>query len=336
MKVGRKVPNINKKTISFISVIILLIIVSIQSAITGSIQVSPFELIQGLITGTNDQVAIIKDLRLPRIIIALFAGATLSVAGVLLQAVMRNPLADSGIIGVSAGAGFVSILVVVLFPALYFYVPLFAFFGGAIAFLLVYSLSWRGGLDPLRMILIGIAVNALFTGLSQALGFSGSALSQSMSQVTTSTLTMKKWSDVDVIVLYGTIGLVLAFAVYSWCNYLALNDKTAKNLGVNVNLARLVISIIAVLLASIATAVAGLFAFVGLLIPHIGRSLVGSDHKVLIPFSALAGALLILTADTLGRTIIAPNEIPASIVMAVIGGPFLIYLLRKSDRIHGH
>lgn len=326
----------NKKTLSFVSVILLLIVVSIQSALMGSIKVTPFELIQGLLTGTNEQVAIIKDLRLPRILIAMFAGAALSVAGVLLQAVMRNPLADPGIIGVSAGAGFMSILVVALFPTLYFFVPLFAFLGGAFAFFLVYTLSWRSGLDPLRMILIGIAVNALFTGLSQGLGVSGSAITQSMSQVMTSTLTMKKWSDVDVIVLYGTIGLVLAFIVYSWCNYLALDDKTAKNLGVNVNLARLVISLVAVLLASVATAVAGLFAFVGLLIPHIGRSLVGTDHKVLIPFSALAGALLILTADTVGRTIIAPNEIPASIIMAVIGGPFLIFLLRKSDRIYGH
>ncbi|WP_318617265.1 iron ABC transporter permease [Sporosarcina sp. YIM B06819] len=326
----------NKKMLSFVSVIVLLVVVIIQSAITGSIKVTPFELIQGLFTGTNDNVAIIKDLRLPRIIIALFAGATLSVAGVLLQAVMRNPLADPGIIGVSAGAGFMSIVFVALFPTLYFFVPLFAFLGGALAFFLVYSLSWKSGLDPLRMILIGIAVNALFTGLSQGLGFSGSALTQSMSQTMTSTLTMKKWSDVDVIVLYGTIGLLLSFGVYAWCNYLALEDRTAKNLGVNVNLARFAISLIAVLLASVATSVAGLFAFVGLLIPHIGRSLVGTDHKVLIPFSALAGALLILTADTLGRTIIAPNELPASIIMAVIGGPFLIFLLRKSDRIYGH
>lgn len=328
--------HINRKTLSFIGVITLLIIVVAYAATTGSIRVTPVELIQGLITGTNDDVAIIKDLRLPRIIIALFAGAALSVAGVLFQAVMRNPLADPGIIGVSAGAGFMSIAVVALFPTLYFYVPLFAFVGGALAFFLVYSLSWKTGLDPLRMILIGVAVNAVFTGLSQTLGFSGSAITQSMSQVTTSTLTMKKWADVEVIVVYGTVGLMLAFALYAWCNYLALNDKTAKSLGVNVNLARFVISLVAVLLASIATAVAGLFAFVGLLIPHIGRALVGSDHKALIPFSALAGALLIVTADTLGRIVIAPNEIPASIIMGVIGGVFLVFLLRKSDRIYGH
>jgi iron complex transport system permease protein len=328
--------GMNKITISFVSVSVLLLIVSIQSAITGSIKVTSFELIQGLFTGTNDQVEIIKDLRFPRIIVALFAGAGLSVSGVLLQAVMRNPLADPGIIGVSAGGGFMSILIVTLFPTLFFYTPLFAFLGGLLAFFLVYSLSWRSGLDPLRMILIGIAINAVFTGLSQSLGFRGSSLAITMSQTMTSTLAMKKWNEVEIMVSYGSIGLVLALLVYTWCNYLALEDKTAQNLGVNVKLLRLVISLIAVLLASVATSIAGLFAFVGLLVPHIGRRLVGSDHKVLIPFSALAGALLILTADTLGRTIVAPHEIPASVIMAVIGGPFLILLLRKRDRIYGH
>lgn len=156
-----------------------------------------------------------------------------------------------------------------------------------------------------------------------------------MSQMT-STLSMKKWVEVDTMVIFGSIGLVLALLVYRWCNYLALEDKTARSLGINVSVLRFVISMIAVLLAAVATSIAGVFTFVGLLIPHIGRLLVGSDHKVLIPFSILAGALLILLADTLGRTLIAPHEIPASIIMAVIGGPFLIFLLRKSERIYGN
>lgn len=326
-----------KKVISFIIVILLLVAVMIYAAITGSIKISPLELIQGLFTGTNEDVQVIKDLRLPRIIIALFAGAMLSVSGTLLQAVVKNPLADPGIIGVSSGAGFMSILLVSLFPSLFFFMPLFAFIGGSLAFLLVYTLSWKSGLDPLRMILVGVAINAVFTGLSQVLGFmTNSALSNSISQVTTSTLTMKNWNDVNIMVIYGTIGLILAFLVYSRCNYLALEDKTAKNLGLNVNRSRLLVSIIAVLLASIATSIAGLFAFVGLLVPHIGRNLVGTDHKLLIPFSALGGAVLVLLADTIGRAIIPPGEIPASILVAVIGGPFLIFLLRKSDRIYGH
>jgi iron complex transport system permease protein len=325
-----------KKLISFIAVIVLLVVVSLYSMVTGSIDIGLGELITGLFTGTNENVEIIKDLRLPRIIIALFAGACLSVSGVLLQAVLRNPLAEPGIIGVSSGAGFVSILMVSFFPTLYFYTPLFSFIGGALAFLLVYLFAWKSGLDPLRMILIGVAINAVFTGLSQLLASMDASSMMSGVSVTTSTLTMKTWNDVEIIVIYGTIGLILSMLVYAWCNHLGLEDKTLRNLGFNVNRARFVISILAVLLASIATAVAGMFAFVGLLIPHIGRILVGTDHKVLIPFSAIAGALLIITADTLGRTILSPIEVPASIIMAVIGGPFLIFLLRKSDRIYGN
>ena len=326
----------NKKVISFMTVSILLILVTIYSITAGSIEVPLLELIKGIFTGTNEDVQVIKDLRLPRIIIALFAGAALSVSGVLLQAVMKNPLADPGLIGVSSGAGFMSILAVSIFPTLYFYMPLFSFIGGAFAFYLVYTFSWKSGLNPLRMILVGVAINAVFTGLSQVFDYRGSYTVASVNPVTTSTLFMKNWNDVEVMVIYGSIGLVLAFLLYSRCNYLALGDKTAKNLGINVNRTRLIVSVVAVLLASIATAIAGMFAFIGLLVPHIGRMLVGTNHKALIPFSALAGALLTLTADTLGRVIIAPNEIPASILVAVIGGPLLIFLIRKSDRIYGH
>src|SRR5690625_3891583 len=325
-----------KKVLSFIAVIGLLLFVTIYSAITGSIEVSAVELVKGLFTGTNENVEIVKDLRLPRINISLFAGAALAVSGVLLQSVMRNPLAEPGIIGVSSGAGFFTLLVLTFFPTLFFYTPWFAFIGGSIAFLLVYTFSWKSGLNPLRMILIGVAINAVFTGFSQLLqGANASSMAASVS-VTQSTLTMKTWSDVNVIVLYGSIGLVVAFFLFAWANHLSLSDETLHNLGFRVNRARFIISVVAVLLASIATAIAGMFTFVGLLIPHIGRSLVGSDHKLLIPFSTLAGALLILTADTIGRTIMAPLEIPASIIMAIIGGPFLIFLLRKSDRIYGH
>lgn len=325
----------NKKSLSFIAVLILLPAMVVFASTTGSIELTAMELIKGLFTGTNEHVAIVKDLRFPRIIIAMFAGAALSVSGVLLQAVMRNPLAEPGIIGVSSGAAFVTIVMVTFFPTLYFYSPLFAFIGGALAFLLVFTFSWKSGLNPLRMILIGVAMNALFVGLSELFSAQGTSLINAVS-VTSSTLSMKTWNDVEIMVLYGSIGLLLAFVFYSYCNHLGLKDQTLKNLGFRVNRARFIISIIAVLLASIATAVAGMFTFVGLLIPHIGRSLVGTDHKVLIPFSALAGALLILVADTVGRTILAPMEIPASIIMAIIGGPFLIFLLRKSDRIYGN
>src|SRR5690625_1900361 len=194
----------NKKVISFITATIFLVVITIYSASTGSIEVSAVELMKGLLTGTNENVQILKDLRLPRIIISLFAGAALAVSGVLLQAVMRNPLAEPGIIGVSSGAAFISIIMVSLFPILFFYTPLFAFVGGAFAFILVYMFSWKSGLNPLRMILIGVAINAAFTGFSEVFRAGNSSSLMSGISVTSSTLSMKTWNDVEVMVLYGT------------------------------------------------------------------------------------------------------------------------------------
>ena len=319
----------NRKVSSFLVVSILLLVVIIYSAITGSVKMGFMEFIRAFLGEDNANYLVIKDLRFPRIIVALFAGAALSVAGVLLQAVMRNPLADAGVIGISAGAAFVQLFVITLFPMMFFFTPLLAILGGAFACFLVFSLSWKSGLNPLKIILVGIAINAMFTGLTEAFVTVCSYMNVMVGGVGGSNLSMRTWSDVRLISFYGVIGLVLSLVLASWCNLLTLQDKTAKSLGFNVTRARLIIAAIAVLLAAISTATAGVIAFVGLLIPHISRRLVGSDHKWLIPFSALAGALLILTADTLGRIIVSPLEIPASTIMAIIGGPFLIFLIRK-------
>ena len=241
----------NKKVWSFIVVLLLIPLTILYAATTGSIEISSMELIKGLFTGTNNEVAIIKDLRFPRIIIALFAGAALAVSGVLLQAVMRNPLAEPGIIGVSSGAGFMTIIMVTFFPTLYFYTPLFAFIGGAFAFFLVFTFSWKSGLNPLRMILIGVAINAVFVGLSELFSAGGNGLIDAVS-VTSSTLSMKTWSDVEIMVLYGSIGLILAFIFFKYANHLGLRDQTLKSLGFRVNRARLILSIVAVLIPIIA------------------------------------------------------------------------------------
>ncbi|WP_127498377.1 FecCD family ABC transporter permease [Paenibacillus glycanilyticus] len=324
-----------RKTISFAVILLLLLGVTFWSMTTGSIKVGFIELIDGLLNGNNEEAAVVRDLRLPRIMVSMLSGAALAVSGALLQAVMRNPLADAGVIGISSGAGFVSVLMVTIFPAMFFWMPIFSIAGGVLAFLLVYSLSWKSGLNPMRTLLVGVAINATFTGLGQSFNYRGSYAVTSVNQAISSIFTMKTWTDVQVLGLYGSIGLLLSLLVIPWCNMLSLQDKTAGSLGLNVARARIVISIIAVLLASVATAVGGLILFVGLLIPHISRLLIGSDHKALIPFSALAGALLILSADTIGRTVLAPTEIPASIIMTVIGGPFLVFMLRKGGREFG-
>lgn len=320
----------------FVGLILVLVAVFLYAAITGSIKITAFELVAGLFNGNDERVEVIRDLRFPRIMMAMLVGAVLAVSGVLLQAVMRNPLADAGMIGISAGAGVFAVLLAGLFPLLFFWSPLFAFIGGAIACLLVYIFAWQGGLSPLRMVLVGIAVHMIFTGIGQLLpAFLRSAIGHA-NLVSASTFSYTTWGDVRLLLLYGSIGLVLAFVLFPWCNMLALQDKTAQNLGLRVAQARIAISAVAVLLASAAAAVGGFLFFVGLLVPAIARLCIGSDHRLSIPFSAIAGALLVLIADTLGRTVAAPVEIPASVIMMVVGGPFLLILLRRSGRMHGN
>ncbi len=311
---------------------ILLLLIFFTAINTGSLSVTFGQLMRGLFMEYDADVAAVYDLRFPRIMISMLAGAAIAVSGVLFQAVLKNPLADPGIIGISSGAGFVAVLITAYAPTLFFLTPLFAFLGGVAAFLTVYLLSWKGGLSPLRIILTGVAVNTLFTGLSSAFNSVSGGDRTGVAAIVEANITQKTWEDVGTLFPYVAAGLILACFFIGECNLLSLEDKTARGLGINVNRTRIVISLVAVLLASISTAVAGAVSFLGLIVPHIGRILVGSDHKLLIPFSALAGAFTFLAADTLGRTIAAPNEISAAVIMSVVGGPFFILLLRRSKR----
>ncbi|MBC1244080.1 FecCD family ABC transporter permease [Listeria welshimeri] len=314
----------------FGAVLILLIGTILWAVQAGSLAMSIPDFLSGVFSGGNEMVDVVIDLRFPRIIIALLAGAALSVSGLLLQAVMRNPLADAGVIGISAGAKFFNFVILLFLPELYFWLPLFSFIGGALACFLVFLFSYRSDFNPLRFIIIGIAINAVFTGLSDALS-SQVALVSSQSASSAASLAMKKWSDVETLLIYVTIGLICALLLAKWCNVLGLENKMARGFGVPVNKTRIWLALIAVLLASITTAIVGVIAFVGLLVPHIARKLVGGNYQILVPFSILFGALLLLFADTLGRTLFQQMEIPASVIMLIIGGPFLIFLMRKGD-----
>lgn len=321
-----------RAALAFVVMSCLLLILFFAAVNIGSLKVSFSELYQGLFVEYNEQVATIYDLRFPRILISMLAGAAIAVSGALFQAVLKNPLADPGIIGISSGAGFAAVLITAFAPELFFFTPLFAFLGGVTAFVLVYSLSWKNGLSPMRIILVGVAVNAVFQGFSSMLNSMNGGNMSGVASIVNGNITMKTWDDVMTLVPYVIIGLILAMVFAGKCNLLALEDKTARSLGMNVNLLRILISMTAVLLVGISTAVAGVVSFLGLLVPHIGRILVGSDHKVLIPFSALFGAFAFLLADTIGRTIAAPYEVSASIIMSVVGGPFFIMLLRRSGK----
>lgn len=321
-----------RRIISFAVTITALLILFLYAVNTGSLKVSPGELFKGLFVEYNPNVATIYDLRFPRIFVAMLGGAATAVSGVLLQAVMKNPLADPGIIGISSGASFVAVLITAFMPSLYFYTPILAFIGGIIAFMLVYGLSWRGGLSPLRIMLVGVAVNSMFTGLMSAFNSSTGSNYSGVASIVNANITMKTWSDVKILFIYTFIGLIASLFVLRQCNLLALEDMTAQSIGVNVTKMRIIVSVIAVLLASISTAVVGPISFIGLIVPHIARILVGSNHKILVPYSIILGAFVLLFADTLGRTIAAPYEISASVIMSVVGGPFFIILLRRSKK----
>lgn len=324
-----------RKVAAFLVTMAALMALFFVAVNTGSLQVNPMQLLSGLFVSYDETVSTIYDLRLPRILIAMVGGAATAVAGVLLQAAIRNPLADPGIIGVSAGASFAAVLVTAFFPMLLFFTPVFAFAGGLVAFGLVYSLSWRGGLSPLRIILVGVAVGAMFTGLMSAFDSGTGSTMSGVASLVDANITMKTWDDFATLAVYAAIGLALALLMAKRCDLLALEDKTARSLGLNVDRARIATSAAGVLLASVSTAIIGPISFLGLLVPHIARILVGTSHRVLVPYAIVLGAFTLLLADTIGRTVAAPYEISAAVIMSIVGGPLFIVLLRRARSGYG-
>ncbi|MEA4891483.1 MAG: iron ABC transporter permease [Peptococcaceae bacterium] len=321
--------DIRKGLIGCLILAAMIFILTLIAMKLGSISITYKELFDGLFVAYDKRVATICDLRFPRIVVALLGGAALSCSGLLFQAVLKNPLADPGIIGISGGASLTAAVVSALFPMLYFSIPLFAFMGGLAAFALIYSLSWKGTLDPVRIILIGIAVAAVFAGLGEVL--SGISNRSGVS-VSVSGLAQLVWADVRILAIYSVIGIAAAFILAPACNLTALDDKTVRGLGVNIDRLRLVISAAAVLLVSGVTAVVGVVGFLALIVPHMARRIVGSDHRILVPFCVLLGGFILLLADTMGRCIAPPSEISASIIMSIVGGPFFVILLKRGDR----
>lgn len=319
----------------FVLTTIALLITFLIAVNTGGLSASFSQLFKGLFIEYDETVAIILQLRFPRIIVAMAGGCAMAVSGVLLQTVMRNPLADPGIIGVSSGAAFAAVIVSSFFPSLAVFLPIFSFFGGMMAFALVYILAWNKEASPVRLILTGIAVDAFFTGLYQAFNsFTGNTYSGAAS-IINANISLKTWNDVYTMVGYVSVSLLLCLFAVRSCNLLSLSDKTVIGLGININRTRFLISVLAVFMAAVFTAIVGAVSFLGLIVPHIARLLVGSDHKKLIAYSALLGAFVFLAADTLGRSIAYPYEISASIIMSIIGGPLFIILLKRSGAIYG-
>lgn len=299
---------------------------------TGAVRVPPLDAIRALFGhGTEQDITIVRDYELPRILLAWLVGAGLAVAGAVIQGVIRNPLAAPDIIGVTQGAALAASAGLVFLPGLEIYqLPFFAFVGGIAAFSLVYVISYRGGASPVRLALVGIAVAALCdsairfllikeqTAIGAALVWlSGSLAGRDMDAV-------KQAAPWVLILLPITILYVRKLDV------LALGDDLAQGLGEPVERTRRMALLFAVALASAAVATGGTIGFVGLIAPHMARRLVGARHALLLPTSAFIGALLVLVADAFGRGAFAPLEIPAGLITAVIGAPYFLYLLMRT------
>jgi len=316
-----------------LAALVSLVVALLAGIMIGAVPINLQEIWQSLVgTPTGELYQIVHNIRLPRVLIGALVGMNLALAGCILQGVLRNPLADPGIVGVSAGAGLAAMLLMILWPELTVFVPLAAFLGALGALALVLALAWNNGVQPLPMVLAGVAIAALFgSGMSVLMIFHSDKVQGTVNWMAGG-LQGRSWGHIRMILPYSLIGSLGTMVSYRYLNLLQLGDDVAKSLGTRVQLARFGLVILAALLAASAVSVAGLLGFVGLIVPHITRMLIGSDFEYLLPCSALLGAVTVVAADLIARTVFSPVEIPVGIIMAFLGAPFFIYLLRKGMR----
>ncbi|MFG0215961.1 FecCD family ABC transporter permease [Brevibacillus porteri] len=322
----------NRKAALLVTACIMLVVAVLLSIGLGSVRLTLAETIETILGhGDTASQTILWDIRIPRIFLALLIGANLAASGALLQAVMQNPLADPGLTGVSSGAAVTVLFIMLVVPDYSYLIPLAAIIGGGVAAGMVYSMAWKkqGGLTPVRIILSGVAVNAVFGGAIGLLSILYSDKLPGALQWMNGSLSGKGMGDVMVMLPYSLVGWIAALLSIRQANILRLGEQVAHNLGQNLHRLRLSLSIIAVYLAAVSVSTVGLVGFIGLVVPHMARMLVGSDYRLCLPFSLVLGSLVLLVADTFGRTAFAPLEIPAGIVMAIVGGPYFLYLMRK-------
>ena len=313
---------------------LLLVLCVFAGLLLGSTQLTLSQTVGGLLGNSSDEITvIIRNIRLPRVLAAVVAGVGLSVAGVLLQAVTDNDLASPNIIGINSGAGFAVIVMLSLFPQMTAVLPLAAFIGAfAVAMLIVYTSS-RIGVSKSTVVLAGVAVTAI---LNAAISFISLVETDTMAIYNHFSVGGLAGVTIDEIVvpaLLVAISFAVVFVLSDRISILCLGDSLAAGLGVRVKALRIICLVCASLCAASVVSFAGLLGFVGLVVPHIARALVGKNIKGCVVVSALVGGVLVVVADMLGRIILAPTEIPVGIVMAFVGAPFFVYLLlrRKTD-----
>lgn len=325
-----KDPRSKKRNLVMLLGIICLIIALLMGMVIGTANTSIMDLYNVFVSAQNtESYRILYHIRIPRVLTAMFAGINLAIAGCILQGVLKNPLADPGIIGVSAGAGLAAMIVMIVLPEYTNMVPIVAFVGAMMATLILFALAWENGIQPLKLILAGVAVSAFFAGGMTCLMVFFSDKIQGTVNWMAGGFSGASWKHVTMILPYTIIGLLGTTFSSKLLNTLQLGDEVAKSLGIRVEATRFFLVTLAALLAASAVSVAGMLTFVGLIVPHMMRLVVGSDFNYLLPSAALFGGILLIVADTVARTVFSPIEVPVGVFMSFIGAPFFLYLLKR-------
>ncbi|MEC4672377.1 MAG: iron ABC transporter permease [Nitrospirota bacterium] len=333
-----------KRWLSVISGIILLSLLIVLVCLTfGAQPIGMGVVMQTLIAGVRDGQAgiesagvpgvIVWQVRLPRILLAFLVGGSLAGVGVALQALLRNPLAEPFVLGISSGAAFGATLAMLLGVGNTFLgvstLPLWAFAGGLLAIMVVYriSVAYRM-LSVHTLLLAGVILNALFSALIMfAISIADPTQAFKMMLWLMGTLTVPEFWTLVTLLVYLACGFLILFWLARPLNILTLGDESARSLGVEVDRIKKLVFVTSALVTGAVVSIAGLIGFVGMVVPHAVRMIIGADHRLLLPVAALAGGAFLTVADTVARTALAPTELPVGVVTALIGGPFFIYLL---------
>ena len=313
--------------------LIVLVVVIIASIAIGSKDIPVATVFDAIFAyNDSDDHAIIQALRVPRTIMGIGVGMALGVSGALIQALTRNPLADPGILGVNAGAAFFVVLAVGFFgvSSIQGYIW-FAFLGAVVTTVLVYAVGsvGRSGATPVRLTLAGVAIGAVLSGISSGITLLNPSTFDRMRQWGAGSLVAPGYETIWATMPFIALGLVLAMAMARPLNAVALGDDLASALGANIFRTRIVVVIATTLLAGAATAAAGPIGFVGLMVPHAARWIVGPDQRWIFLFTVVLAPVLLLTSDILGRVVMRPGELQVGIVTAFVGAPVLIALARR-------
>ncbi|SJN32210.1 FecCD family ABC transporter permease [Mycetocola reblochoni] len=338
-----------RRRLTTIVLVVAVVTALVLSVAVGSVTIDPGRVISVIFghvvpwpvptTASEVESRIVWEFRLPRALLGFVVGAALAVAGAVLQAVVRNPLADPYVFGVSSGASAAAVSVLTLAAGAFSFVsvPIAAFLGALATTLVVFALAQRRGrVTPGRLVLAGVAMSYLLSAVTSYLVLRATLPGQSnVGQVLSwlsGSLAAADWGDLGipavVLVLATTILVLLARVL----NALLIGDETATSVGIDVARTRLVLFIVTSLLVGVVVAVSGAIGFIGLVVPHAVRMVVGSDHRWVLPVSALAGGLLLVVVDIAARLIIAPSELPVGLLTAAIGAPFFLWMLRRQSR----